>query len=514
MKLLFGAAVMSGCLATLQSEAGGFPFFQPLAPPRSLQVMAHRGAAAQAPENTRPALERCIEDGLEWVEVDVRLTKDGQFILAHDAEIVVPPNGVWRLKEHTWGELSQLEVGSTFGPRHGGTRLLSLTECFELARGRINLYLDCKDVDPAQLAREIIAARMENQVVVYDTLVNLQRISASAGGRLATMAKWHPGMEIASWVQTNSLAAVEINADEITPDVVKAFHGLGIKVETKNLDAWDRPDYWDQAMDAGADWIQTDLPEEVLARALSRLPGTRPVRISCHRGASRYAPENTVPAFEKAIRLGVDFVEFDVRTTSDGKLFLLHDGQLDRTTDGKGPISATPSSVVTGLSAGSHFGSRFAGMRVPSLDEFFDAVAGKVGLYLDAKAIAPEALAEVLQRHNAVSRAVVYQHPDFLLRLKEINPEIRAMPPLGSLQELPGLIARLKPYAVDARWSTLSKELIEQCHKAGILVFSDALGSHERVEDYLQAIRWGIDVIQTDHPLRVMRAIELASRKP
>jgi len=63
---------------------------------------------------------------------------------------------------------------------------------------------------------------------------------------------------------------------------------------------------------------------------------TRPVRFSLHRGASRYAPENTVPAFEKAIRLGADFVEFDVRTTSDGKFYLLHDSALDGKTNGKG----------------------------------------------------------------------------------------------------------------------------------------------------------------------------------
>jgi glycerophosphoryl diester phosphodiesterase len=67
----------------------------------------------------------------------------------------------------------------------------------------------------------------------------------------------------------------------------------------------------------------------------------------------------------------------------------------------------------------------------------------------------------------------------------------------------------LKPYAVDANWDILSKDMIARCHAAGILVFSDALGKHERVEDYLQAMDWGIDLIQTDHPLRVMRAIEL-----
>jgi glycerophosphoryl diester phosphodiesterase len=64
---------------------------------------------------------------------------------------------------------------------------------------------------------------------------------------------------------------------------------------------------------------------------------------------------------------------------------------------------------------------------------------------------------------------------------------------------------------VDTDWNILSKELIARCHAHGIKVFSDALGKHERIEDYLQAMDWGIDVIQTDYPMRVMRAIELWS---
>ena len=64
-------------------------------------------------------------------------------------------------------------------------------------------------------------------------------------------------------------------------------------------------------------------------------------------------------------------------------------------------------------------------------------------------------------------------------------------------------------YAVDAAWDILSKDFIARCHAANVKVFSDALGRHERVEDYLQAMEWGIDLIQTDHPLRVLRAIEL-----
>ena len=94
-------------------------------------------------------------------------------------------------------------------------------------------------------------------------------------------------------------------------------------------------------------------------------------------------------------------------------------------------------------------------------------------------------------------------------RGKAINPRIRLLAPLGSAAALEALARDLKPYAVDADWEILSRDLISRCHALGIQVFSDALGQHERVEDYQKAMDWGIDLIQTDHPLRVMRAIEV-----
>ena len=188
---------------------------------------------------------------------------------------------------------------------------------------------------------------------------------------------------------------------------------------------------------------------------------------------------------------------------------LLHDGTLDGKTDGKGPIASTLSSVVETLSAGVKFGRAFADVRLPTLDQFLACVEGKVNLYFDAKAISPEALAAAVERHHMAERTVVYQSVPYLIRLKAIDPRIRALPPLGSPDQLPDIAGELAPYAVDAKWSILSRELIARCHSLGIRVFSDALGDHERVEDYMLAMDWGIDLIQTDHPTRLLRAIEL-----
>ena len=393
--------------------------------------MAHRGEAGQAPGNTAPALRGCIEDGLEWAEVDVRLTQDGHHLLAHDARLVGGTNSSpsLRVDQHSLAELKQLDIGSAFAARFSGDRALTLQECFDLAKGKLNLYLDCKAVNPERLVGEVIAAGMERQVIVYAPGEQLRRIHDAAPGRVALMAKWRPGSSPAAWVESNHLDAVEIDADQVTPEVCRTFHSLGIKVETKNLGEWDQPEFWAKAMSAGADWIQTDLPEELLAHALRRRVKARPVQFSLHRGASRYAPENTLPAFEKAIRMGADFVEFDVRTTSDGKFYLLHNSTLDGRTDGKGPIAEAPSSLVASLSAGAKFARRYASVGLPTLDAFLNDVDGKLNLYFDAKAIAPEALVAALERHGVVDRTVVYGAPAFLAKLKAINPQVRVSRP-------------------------------------------------------------------------------------
>ncbi|MBO10139.1 MAG: hypothetical protein CMJ68_05195 [Planctomycetaceae bacterium] len=95
-----------------------------------------------------------------------------------------------------------------------------------------------------------------------------------------------------------------------------------------------------------------------------------PVRGICaHRGASDTHPENTIEAFREAIRLGAHMIEFDVALSKDGQLVLLHDSTLDRTTNGTGPVSAMTLKQLKGLDAGSFKHKRFAGAKIPTLDE-------------------------------------------------------------------------------------------------------------------------------------------------
>jgi glycerophosphoryl diester phosphodiesterase len=453
-----------------------------------------------------------IEDGYEWVEVDVRQTKDDQFVLYHGKRLEEMTDGKGTPEEHTLEELRKLDAGVRFAARFQGARLLTLRQAFQLAKGRINLYLDCreKDVDPSLLVNEIIAAQMQNQVVVYGDKDLIPRVRRLSNQTVPVMTKWHPG-----WFQypkrfarLYGVAAVEIDADELTPGLVKGFHAAGVRVEAKAIGDWDNPRGWEAVIAAGVDWVQTDYPLAVLALDFRRREPVWPVAIAYHGGAERYAPENTIPALELAAGLGADYIQMDVRTTKDGSAVLLDDGSFERTTSGKGEVAGANAAEVRKLDAGAWFGRPFVGARVPTLEEALGAVGPRSQPYLDAKDVSPELLALALRKRGLMERSVVYQSPSYLKRLKAVDPSVRLVAPLSELEDLDTL-KELLPYGVEAPARLLSKELVEQSHARGVRVFFDALGSPETVALFRQAMDWGVDVIETDHPARVLRAAEL-----
>ena len=112
-----------------------------------------------------------------------------------------------------------------------------------------------------------------------------------------------------------------------------------------------------------------------------------------HRGASSYAPENTFAAYDKALAMGVDHVELDVHYTSDGHIVVIHDDQVDRTTNGSGRVSDHTLAQLRSLDAGSWFGLQDTGERIRSLGEVLEHYKGRLYIHLEVKARA-EGLAE------------------------------------------------------------------------------------------------------------------------
>ncbi|MFC1493567.1 glycerophosphodiester phosphodiesterase [candidate division KSB1 bacterium] len=109
------------------------------------------------------------------------------------------------------------------------------------------------------------------------------------------------------------------------------------------------------------------------------------IRIIAHRGASGYAPENTMASFAKAVELGADEVELDVHQTADGRIVVIHDPVLNKTTNGHGRICRTDLAQLLKYDAGFWFDDSFKGEKVPLLEEILDFLKGKAKVIIEVK---------------------------------------------------------------------------------------------------------------------------------
>jgi len=136
-----------------------------------------------------------------------------------------------------------------------------------------------------------------------------------------------------------------------------------------------------------------------------KTPG--PPDVIAHRGASAYAPENTLAAFALAADLGADWFELDCTLTKDGAVIVIHDDTVDRVTNGTGRVAAQTLAALQQLDAGSQKDPRFAGERLPTLDAALElAKARRIGVYIEIKNSADDG-----PLYGAIERLATGVHP-------------------------------------------------------------------------------------------------------
>ncbi|MFW5692398.1 MAG: glycerophosphodiester phosphodiesterase [Chloroflexota bacterium] len=157
-----------------------------------------------------------------------------------------------------------------------------------------------------------------------------------------------------------------------------------------------------------------------------------------HRGASADAPMNTIPAFELAATYGAEGVELDIHGTADGYAVVIHDRTVDATTDGSGYVNRMNLKQLRRLDAGAWKDARFAGTRIPTLDEVFEAVGQRLLINVEIKAYGlgtdgiEQHAADIIRRHRMESRVIVSSfNPLALRRFHRLLPDV----PLGFLSE-------------------------------------------------------------------------------
>jgi glycerophosphoryl diester phosphodiesterase len=233
--------------------------------------------------------------------------------------------------------------------------------------------------------------------------------------------------------------------------------------------------------------------------------------ISAHRGGAAYAPENTMAAFRNGAAIGADLLELDVQLTADGRMVVIHDHSLDRTTNGHGPVHAQTLAQLRELDAGSWFGPSFAGERLPTLDEVAAWAAGRVRLNIEIKSgpdtlgDLPEQVVATCRRYGIVQETLVISFDHVAIRrVKEAEPGLagainftaRLADPLGAARAAHANILNMSA-------GFISRELCELAHGAGLGVqcFMD------NPERAVVLADMGVDFMDSDHPDVVRAAV-------
>ena len=231
--------------------------------------------------------------------------------------------------------------------------------------------------------------------------------------------------------------------------------------------------------------------------------------IFAHRGASAYAPENTLASFELAVKQGAPAIELDVKLTSDGEIVVIHDPTTERTCGVRGTIKTMPLSQIKELDAGSHFDSAFKGEKIPALQEVFDSVRGKILINVEITNYTtplddlPKRVAELVKK-NDLQHWVFFSSFNFiaLRRIKKLLPEV----PIGFLTEEGnrGKFARsclfewLNYQAIHPHYHDVNSWMVQHHHHTNRLI---NVYTVNQKEEFKKLNQLKVDGIFTDDPI-------------
>ena len=230
--------------------------------------------------------------------------------------------------------------------------------------------------------------------------------------------------------------------------------------------------------------------------------------VIAHRGASFYAPENTLSAFEIAIKQNADAIELDVCLSKDGHVIVIHGPKVDRTTNGQGLVADMTLKQLQNLDAGSHFDPAYNHEKIPTLPEIFDHFGQQITINIELKNYSPfdDALptkvAVLIDELNLQNFVLISSFNIFsLVKIRRLQPEVPTA--LLTLKGVKGNIARHflsrlhKINALHPHYQDLSENLIKFAQKRRVRIHPYTINRHEDIKHVYQ---FGIDGIITDDP--------------
>jgi glycerophosphoryl diester phosphodiesterase len=235
-----------------------------------IHVIAHRGFAGQAPENTLIAIEEAIGVGAEMVEVDVTMTSDGHVICLHDETLDRTTSGSGLPNEMTLAQIKQLDAGSWFAPDFAGEPIPTLVEVLEAVKGRILINVEIKPEAMAlgvvpKVAALIDEHDMLDYVVVSSFSPEALRLMKITDPAVVTATLFnkdlHSGLDPLEIIQQVGSRGFNISGKRVTLEIINRCHkhGIPVSVYTVNDEIEMR-----RMMELGVDAVFSDYPDQML----------------------------------------------------------------------------------------------------------------------------------------------------------------------------------------------------------------------------------------------------------
>lgn len=242
------------------------------------------------------------------------------------------------------------------------------------------------------------------------------------------------------------------------------------------------------------------------------------VPVIAHRGASRYAPENTLSAFRLAKTLNAQWVEFDVMLSADGVAVVIHDETVDRTTNGTGRVRDLTCQQLQALDAGSWFEAGYAGERIPTLKEVILCLQElQLSANIEIKATVGEEEATVLKvlsdikaywAENSMPPLISSFSVPILRMVRQHAPQAQ----LGLLvdewfQDWETVCHELQCVSVDVNHEIVTPDIVSHIKTVSELLLCYTVNSPEQAKELLS---WGVDAVFSDDLVHVLPAILIA----
>jgi glycerophosphoryl diester phosphodiesterase len=226
--------------------------------------------------------------------------------------------------------------------------------------------------------------------------------------------------------------------------------------------------------------------------------------VIAHRGNHIRAHENTLTALQHAIDAGADYAEIDVRRTADGHYILMHDRNVDRMTDGHGPVNQFTLAQLRELRVRDAKRPQIKPDRVPTFEDALSLIKGRINIYLDFKDGDRAVVAKAIHDADVTGQILVYDGVDAVEEWHRVAPELPLIvsPPdeLKTPKELVDFARKKGIEVLDGDWGAYSSAMIDAATRAGVKVWPDIQAAEENGNYFENVVRLGVTGVQTDHP--------------